>query len=169
MHVALNHISIFLLKYQLGKSRTVTSIGNWQCAPSCSALSQNSSTIINSSSAVKQSTSFTSLARSGSGVLAPLPFSTPEPTLSVSVCCARWAPCLATFALTRSVAWRLVFRRCAANCCLVKDQALYWVDVRYKSSSDSFMLAKVGVAASTIELALLELDLELSRAWAGHV
>jgi hypothetical protein len=146
----------------------VTSIGNWQCAPNCSARSQNSSTMANSSPAVRQSTSLTSLLRSGSGVFAPLPFSTPELTLSLSACWRRWARCLATLALTRSVAWMLVLRRCAASCFVVKDQWLNCVDVRYRSSSESFMLwgnaSCTGGAVSGV-LELLEL-LKWKSRWA---
>lgn len=138
-------------------AHTVTSMGNWQCAPSCSARSQNSFTTVSSSSAVKQSTSLTSPLRSGRGVFAPLPFSTPELTLSLSACCRRWARCRATLALTRSAAWTLVLRRCEASCWLVKDQCLNCVVVRYRSSSDSFILAGTGVVIACAVFVVLKL------------
>jgi hypothetical protein len=153
LYVVLDHA---VLPIWIFITHTVTSVGNWQCAPSCNALSQNSSTIINSSFAVKQSTSLTSLPLSGSGVLAPLPFSTPELMLSLSACWCREARWRATLALTRSVACILVLRRCAASCCEVKDQALNCVDVRYRSSSDSFIVVGCDVVVGQDGSGVLE-------------
>lgn len=134
-----------VLCVDMGRERTVTSGCSFKKSPSFIAVSQNLSTTIFSSSMVRQSTS-----PLGMGVFAPVPAPLPlgvsaplsgAEALSRVASFARSARSWAMCSLTWAAAWAFVFWRRRVRSEGVKDQCLYWVDWRYKSSSLRRMIA----------------------------